>query len=89
MTRSAGRGKSSKRIVFWESLTGQRYPHRIQGGSGKDDKLSGNSKMPKYGSIGCCFNHKNFYANKQASDAVSHCNFNFEDNNLKCHIQLN
>lgn len=82
MTRSAGRGKSSKRIVFWESLTGQRYPHRIQGGSGKDDKLSGNSKMPKYGSIGCCFNHKNFYANKQASDAVSHCNFKFEDNNL-------
>ncbi len=80
LTRSSGRGKSSKRVVFWESLTGQRYPHKIQSGNSKDP--SKNSKMPNYGSIGCCFNHKSFFANKQASDAVSHCNFSFEDRNI-------
>ena len=83
MTRSPGRGKGVRRVVFWESLTGQRYPHRAHNGA-KDGVTvdMGNSKMPKYGSVGCCFNNKCFYANKQVSDAVATCRFNFEDNTL-------
>jgi centrosomal protein CEP76 len=83
MTRSPGRGKGVRRVVFWESLTGQRYPHRAQDNA-KDGATvdMGNSKMPKYGTVGCCFNNTCFYANKQVSDAVATCRFNFEDGNL-------
>jgi centrosomal protein CEP76 len=84
LTRSPGRGKTARRVVFWESLTGQRYPHRAFeaniGAAGKDDSL-GNTKMPKYGSIGCCFNHTSFFGNTQTSDAVANCQFAFEDGN--------
>ena len=32
--------------------------------------------------IGCVFNHKELYANKQASDLVEGCDFNFANDRL-------
>ena len=88
-------GTSRSRVIFWESLTGQRYPHRFTPPeSGQDAKNpSGSSSSPsstsssdpaapKYGVVGCVFNHRKFYANKQINDAVAHTNFTFEDSRL-------
>lgn len=94
--RSGGSSSSSTskpRVVFWETLTGQRYPHRLlsasRSGTGSSSSSAGSPSSanpsvdsettPNYQVIGCVFNHRSFYANKQANDSVALCNFSFED----------
>ncbi|XP_078071809.1 centrosomal protein of 76 kDa isoform X1 [Mustelus asterias] len=65
-------------VVFWESLTGQRYVHRPV--NPDDPPLVEQPKRAyPYCSVGCLFNHQNFYANCQPSDNVELCNFNLSD----------
>ena len=59
--------KSKPRVIFWESLTGQKMEvddprvHRF------------------YRNIGCVFNHQCFYANIQADERVVNVNWDLED----------
>ena len=57
-------------VCFWESLTGRRIPI---GGAAAD------ALAAHYTTIGCVFNHRRFYANAQADDAVGACDFAFEN----------
>ena len=61
-------------VTFWESLTGHRYVHRpIDLDEGP---AAGRPKVPyPYKTIGCVFNHTNFYANCQSTDVVEFCHF--------------
>ena len=61
-------------IVFWESLTGNRYLHLYL--NPDDPPLDKNIfvKHP-YKTIGCVFNHRIFYANIQAISNVDTCSF--------------
>jgi centrosomal protein CEP76 len=65
-------------IVFWESLTGNRYLHLHI--NPDDPPLDKNIvvKHP-YKTIGCLFNHKNFYANIQTLSNVDTCCFHLKD----------
>ena len=65
-------------VVFWESLTGNRYLHLYL--NPDDPPMSKNIvvKHP-YKTIGCLFNNKNFYANIQAICNVDTCSFNLKD----------
>jgi centrosomal protein CEP76 len=68
-------------VVFWESLTGQRFNHPIH----NPDIEAGSVIHPPthpYHTIGCIFNHKSFYANVQSSDCVLTASF---DLNNKTH----
>ena len=84
---SSPSSSSKSRVVFWETLTGQRYPHRLlsasrSGATGGGNGGNGGTETdttPNYHLIGCVFNHRCFYANKQANDSVALCNFTFED----------
>ncbi len=86
ITRSRRNGSMSRpRVVFWETLTGQRYPHRLlassaagSGAGGGPDSLDSET-TPNYQVIGCAFNHRKFFANRQPNDSVAVCNFAFED----------
>lgn len=70
MTNDYSDGSGIPKIVFWESLTGQKF------------KL-GDSRVKKfYRTIGCVFNSTHFYANIQADDHVSHTIFDFGDDSL-------
>lgn len=59
--------KSQHKIIFWESLTGQKMEvddprvHRF------------------YRNVGCVFNNKSFFANVQADDRVVNTNWDLED----------
>ncbi|PAA62584.1 hypothetical protein BOX15_Mlig033726g2 [Macrostomum lignano] len=55
-------------VHFWDPVNGQRFLH-----SGQQQ-----SQHP-YTRIGCLFNHRSFYANNQASDAVASCRFDLDD----------
>ncbi|KAL9642610.1 hypothetical protein ABK040_009690 [Willaertia magna] len=55
-------------IIFWNSIAGQRYAHH--------------SDKHKFLTIGCMFNHENFYANIQKTDSVSDCVFDLENEML-------
>jgi centrosomal protein CEP76 len=84
ITRSRRGGSASKpRVVFWETLTGQRYPHRLltasRSGVVTKNGVDDDDTTPNYQVIGCAFNHRSFYANKQTNDSVALCNFSFED----------
>jgi centrosomal protein CEP76 len=61
-------------IVFWESLTGNRYLHLYL--NPDDPPLDKNIvvKHP-YKTIGCLFNHRVFYANIQPISNVDTCSF--------------
>ncbi|XP_064610638.1 centrosomal protein of 76 kDa-like isoform X2 [Liolophura sinensis] len=65
-------------VTFWESLTGHRYIHNP---IDPDEAPMGKQHQPKhpYRTIGCVFNHQNFYANCQPSNAVEVCEFELED----------
>lgn len=52
-------------IEFWESLTGNRHIYSPEQ----------SSAILPYHSIGCVFNHFQFYANIQKHDLVQHCDF--------------
>ena len=93
ITRSRRNGSMNRpRVVFWEALTGQRYPHKLLAARSVANAESGGNgpaavaaaeldteTTPKYQIIGCAFNHVKFYANKQPNDSVAVCNFAFED----------
>jgi centrosomal protein CEP76 len=53
------------KAVFWESLTGQHFDPREDPGV--------------YRRIGCMFDHRSLYANKQADDRVGRCSLDVED----------
>lgn len=65
-------------IVFWESLTGNRYLHVYI--NPDDPPLEKNLvvKHP-YKTIGCLFNHRNLYANIQSLPNVDTCSFRLKD----------
>jgi len=91
--RGSSSSSSRTRVVFWETLTGQRYPHRLLSTGGSSSGGGGNGggggggggggpdadTTPQYQTIGCAFNHRTFYANRQSNDSVPLCNFTFED----------
>eukprot|EP00941_MAST-03F_sp_MAST-3F-sp1_P003327 g3327.t1 len=58
-------------VVFWESLTAQRYRHRAH-----STHKNVESKRHGFTRIGCVFNHRSFYANVNIEDAVSLCDLN-------------
>ncbi|XP_077982929.1 centrosomal protein of 76 kDa-like [Glandiceps talaboti] len=68
-------------VMFWESLTGQRYIHQP---INPDDPPAIAQPQPQYPyrTIGCVFNHQCFYGNSQPSDAVELCRFDFYDESL-------
>lgn len=57
---------SDGEITFWESVTGSRYKIHT-------------SKSIKFQTIGCVFNHENFYANIQRTDDIQECQFDLEN----------
>ncbi|XP_074644636.1 centrosomal protein of 76 kDa-like [Tubulanus polymorphus] len=67
--------------TFWECLTGHRYVHQP---INPNDPPSVPQPKPEYPyrTIGCVFNHKNFYANSQPSDAVEICQFHLTEESL-------
>ena len=67
-----------KEVVFWESLTGNRYLHFYLN---PDDPPLDKHIVVKhpYKTIGCIFNHRNFYANVQSVCNVDICSFNLRD----------
>lgn len=67
-----------REVVFWESLTGNRYLHLYLN---PDDPPMDKNVVVKhpYKTIGCLFNHKCFYANVQSLSNVDTCNFNLKD----------
>ncbi|CAB3981640.1 Centrosomal of 76 kDa [Paramuricea clavata] len=72
----------SGEVVFWESLTAQRYIHRFI----DPDDPPLNKQLPKpehpYQTVGCIFNHRAFYANCQPSDRVDVCQFDLPNKSL-------
>lgn len=67
-----------REVLFWESLTGNRYLHFYL--NPDDPPLDKNLvvKHP-YKTIGCLFNHRNFYANIQPFANVETSSFNITD----------
>jgi centrosomal protein CEP76 len=65
-------------ILFWESLTGNRYLHLYLDPDDPPLDKQFVSKHP-YKTIGCLFNHKNFYANIQPIGSVDTCSFHLVD----------
>lgn len=63
-----------KEVIFWESLTGNRYIHSIN----NQDNLNVVITHP-YKTIGCIFNHISFYANIQLLANVDTCSFDLRD----------
>ncbi|XP_041454827.1 centrosomal protein of 76 kDa-like [Lytechinus variegatus] len=68
-------------VTFWESLTCQRYIHQRVN---PNDPPSVEQPRPQYPyrTVGCIFNHKNFFANCQPSDNVDLCCFDLQDSSL-------
>jgi centrosomal protein CEP76 len=67
-----------KEIIFWESLTGNRYIHSII--DPYNISFENNIVVTHpYKTIGCLFNHKSFYANIQQSSCVDTCIFHLND----------
>lgn len=65
-------------IVFWESLTGNRYVHLYL--NPDDPPLHKNLVLKHpYNTVGCVFNHRSFYANVQPIQHVDTCCFNLKD----------
>ncbi|EDV29045.1 uncharacterized protein TRIADDRAFT_18537 [Trichoplax adhaerens] len=61
-------------VVFWDSLTGQRFNHNPI--NPDDPPLKKQIKVDHpFKTIGSVFNHKSFYANCQPSDNVDCCYF--------------
>ncbi|KAK2191243.1 hypothetical protein NP493_55g07029 [Ridgeia piscesae] len=65
---------SDLEVTFWESLTGHRYLHRAINPNDPPAVPQPKPAYP-YKTIGCVFNHQNFYANCQPTDAVELCDF--------------
>ncbi|CAK9003009.1 Centrosomal protein of 76 kDa (Cep76) [Durusdinium trenchii] len=71
--------RAGRRGVIWESLTGQRIP-REQLRNDLDDSDAGEALAGRaYRRIGCMFNNKSFYANKQLDDRVATCSLDVGD----------
>jgi centrosomal protein CEP76 len=67
-----------KEIIFWESLTGNRYIHSIVDPYNLSFEKNIIVNHP-YKTIGCLFNHKSFYANIQLLSNVDTCSFDLKD----------
>jgi centrosomal protein CEP76 len=67
-------------IVFWESLTGNRYIHKY---INPDDPPLDKQMLIKhpYKTVGCVFNHKSFFANIQPTNNVDTCSFMLKEQN--------
>lgn len=65
-------------IVFWESITGNRYLHQM---IDPDDPPLEKNLLVKhpYRTVSCLFNHKTFYANIQPSINIETCSFILKD----------
>ena len=68
-------------VVFWESITGQRYVHTLF-----DPNTQAGMPLPlpshPYRTVGCVFNHQSFLANCQPSDNITTCNFDLRNTSL-------
>lgn len=62
--------RSDDRVMFWESLTGQRM-------DSKDARVH-----RYYRKVGCVFNHRAFYGNIQVDDIVAHTDWSLEDETM-------
>ncbi|CAM9319214.1 unnamed protein product, partial [Hapterophycus canaliculatus] len=77
--------RANKKAVFWESLTGQRFPTtnprpRLQKGRRTTGKMS---VTPRHLSkVSCMFSHREFFANKQADNRVGHTSLDLSDPKL-------
>ncbi len=62
-------------VIFWEPLTGARFHHLVP------DESGGLTREAKHGfrTIGCLFNHKQFFANNHPTDRVDQCRFVLRD----------
>jgi centrosomal protein CEP76 len=69
---------SDGRTTFWESLTGDRYPHVPVDPDELPIKPGVKPPYP-YRTVGCLFNHEMFFANAQPSDAVHMSVFDLSD----------
>lgn len=67
MTKMLNDLSGKKKVMFWESLTGQKL------------EINDPRVHRFYRTVGCVFNHKFFFANIQADDRVVNTNWNFED----------
>ncbi|XP_032225955.2 centrosomal protein of 76 kDa [Nematostella vectensis] len=68
--------------TFWESLTAHRYVHRpINPDDPPLDKQQARPVHP-YHTVGCVFNHQEFYANSQPTDVVEVCQFELHNEAL-------
>ncbi|CAM9826813.1 unnamed protein product [Chrysoparadoxa australica] len=61
--------RSDMRVVFWESLTGQRYDVSPPVKAGPRTK---GRKKHHFDSVSCMFNDTAFYANKQPDERITH-----------------
>ncbi|GAB1597412.1 centrosomal protein of 76 kDa-like [Argonauta hians] len=64
-------------ITFWESSTGLTYIHKPFDQNNPPLAKKYAHPVP-FRTVGCVFNHRRFYANCQASDAVETCEFNLK-----------
>ncbi|XP_029641125.1 centrosomal protein of 76 kDa-like [Octopus sinensis] len=62
-------------VTFWESVTGLTYIHKPLDQNNPPLAKKYAHPMP-YRTVGCIFNHYQFYANCQSSDAIEMCEFN-------------
>ncbi|CAM9697417.1 unnamed protein product [Pylaiella littoralis] len=78
--------RANKKAVFWESLTGQRFTmHAPQPRLQKGRKAAAVkvSVSPQHLSkVSCMFNHREFFANKQADNRVRHTSLDISNPKL-------
>ncbi|CAM9681247.1 unnamed protein product [Ascophyllum nodosum] len=79
--------RSNKKAFFWETLTGQRFsmfgPRSHQGiRQGKKSTKVVDVSPHHFSRVSCMFNHREFFANKQADDRIGHTSFDLSDAKL-------
>eukprot|EP00794_Sanderia_malayensis_P018997 gene18997-20909_t len=68
-------------VLFWECLTAERFIHKAV--NANDPPLAPQPRqLHPYKTIGCVFNHKEFYANCQPSENVDLCLFHLHNESL-------
>eukprot|EP00112_Aurelia_sp_Birch-Aquarium-sp1_P012545 Seg2636.3 transcript_id=Seg2636.3/GoldUCD/mRNA.D3Y31 product="Centrosomal protein of 76 kDa" protein_id=Seg2636.3/GoldUCD/D3Y31 len=68
-------------VIFWESLTAQRFIHQPIDPNDPPAVRQPKQSHP-YKTIGCVFNHREFFANCQPSDNVDLCIFDLLNESL-------
>ncbi|CAH8449219.1 unnamed protein product [Dicrocoelium dendriticum] len=61
-------------VTFWDAVSGRCFDYEEENPKFVEEHL--------FQTIGCMYNHKNFYANIQTNDSVSRCSFNLSDESL-------